>query len=625
MDAGELFHRFGALAWLLWCRRHEPGPRSLQLKPPEPWTIARPKNDDASRRRLLEEAETYLEHRWSYFNLGGIEEPELDWQFDPESGKRTPLEFFPKIDFRNPAAVGSIKNIWEKSRHHHLTVLSAAYVLTGQERFAMEVGDQLLHWVETNPFLVGANWISPLECGIRLIAWVWCERLLRTSSHYDRVFGPQSPLWKSVYQQQSFIDHAFARGSSANNHVIGEMAGQFIASAAWPWFAESGRWRGRAKAVLEKEAVLQTFPSGINREQAFGYQLFVSEFLLLSLHEARRAGISFSEPFTEIVRKMVEVIPVLTDAGGNLPRYGDGDDGMALQLCALGERRDRWLFDFARVLLDANVPASGEPSLPARLAGIASVPARSWAAPTGSAEFDDAGLYVLASERATPKEVLVLFDAGPQGYLSLAAHGHSDALSFSLSAGGRPVLVDPGTFCYHAEPMWRNYFRGTPAHNTVTVDGQNQSVAGGTFIWLRKADAKVVSWDAGRQTIVAEHGGYRRLSGSVIHRRKMELDGPALGVEDELSGKGEHLLEWRFHFAPGCDVRLEDGACEATWQGGRARLRLDSAVEWKLVRGLDGAGWYSGSFGSREPVFSLCGALRTVLPAVVRTRIEISL
>jgi len=73
------------------------------------------------------------------------------------------------------------------------------------------------------------------------------------------VFGPESPFWKSVYQHQTFIDHAFARGSSANNHLIGEMAGQFIASAAWPFFPNPQAWRDRATAILEDEIVKQTF------------------------------------------------------------------------------------------------------------------------------------------------------------------------------------------------------------------------------------------------------------------------------------------------------------------------------------------------------------------------------
>jgi hypothetical protein len=311
---------------------------------------------------------------------------------------------------------------------------------------------------------------------------------------------------------------------------------------------------------------------------------------------------------------MIEVIPVLTDTGGNLPRYGDGDDGMAVQLQAMGDRRDAWLFDFGRVLLGADVPSSEQSSLPERLAGLALVPPGEQKTPSAIGAFEDAGLYVLSSARGTPQETFVLFDAGPQGYSSLAAHGHADALSFTLSIGGRPVFVDPGTYCYHAEPDWRAYFRGTRAHNTVTVDGQDQAVAGGTFIWLKKADARVLEWNPGKATIVAEHAGYGRLRAGVVHRRKIVLENDQLELTDELLGAGEHELEWRFHFAPECTASLSGNDCLMTWEGGSLRMELDARIQWALHRAEHDSGWFSPTFGIKLPTQTLCGSWKGVLP-----------
>ena len=80
-------------------------------------------------------------------------------------------------------------------------------------------------------------------------------------------------------------------------------------------------------------------------------------------------------------------------------------------------------------------------------------------------------------------------DAGPLGYQTIAAHGHADALAFTLSVGGLEFLVDPGTYAFHAHGAWRQYFRGTAAHNTLRVDGKDQSESGGDFMWLKKARA----------------------------------------------------------------------------------------------------------------------------------------
>ena len=123
MDPSEILHRVRALAWMM-CRRNV-APSAVHVQPVKPWDVARPPISDPARLRLLEEADGYLDHRWFFFGLGGVEEPEIDWQLDPASGKSTPRIFSPRIDFRNPLDVGSIKHIWEKNRHYHLTVLSA--------------------------------------------------------------------------------------------------------------------------------------------------------------------------------------------------------------------------------------------------------------------------------------------------------------------------------------------------------------------------------------------------------------------------------------------------------------------------------------------------------------------
>ena len=105
--------------------------------------------------------------------------------------------------------------------------------------------------------------------------------------------------------------------------------------------------------------------------------------------------------------------------------------------------------------------------------------------------FPEGGYYVLAADRGGEDELVVVFDAGPLGLAPLYAHGHADALSFWLSYGGHEFLIDPGTYCYTNHTAWRAYFRGTAAHNTVRVDGEDQSVATGPFLWSHVAHCQV--------------------------------------------------------------------------------------------------------------------------------------
>jgi hypothetical protein len=420
----------------------------------------------------------------------------------------------------NYREIPGIMEIWKKNRHHHLTVMAAAYAQTKDERFAAEVRRQLADWAEKNPFPIGVNWNQPLEAGIRLIAWVWCERFLG-----QRIFDD----WTSIYQHQQFIRQAHSFGSSANNHLIGEMAGLFVAASAWPVFKESAAWREFAREMLEREILKQTFPSGINREMAFSYHLFTLEFFLMALREG-----NFSAAYRERVQRMREVIPALTDPGGNLPRYGDSDEGHAFVPSPIGK-------------------------LPAPL--------------NKTVAFEDAGLYVMVSN-----DIFVLADAGPHGYLSIAAHAHADALAFTMSVAGQPILVDPGTFIYHGDRQWRDYFRSTRAHNTVVVHDRDQSTMAGAFLWSTQAKTTVHEWTGNK--LVASHDGYR----PIIHRRTFRLEGDVLTIED--AGVERAMLS--YHLAPECrvegDVIHRDGV--------RVRVTMPGM---KLEQG-----WYSPRFGVKQ-------------------------
>lgn len=576
------------------------------------------KINEAEKENLLREADRYLEGKYTLLNFDFVE-PEIDWHLDPQTGKRPPLEFGPNLNYRDPSLAGNAKNIWEKNRHHHLTILALAYRLTKQEDYALAVEKQLQSWIKTNPVPLGINWSSSLELGVRLISWSWCDRLLRDSSVHTRLFGSQGLLWSSIYWHQWFIVQHYSQGSSANNHLIGEMAGLFITTYLWPVFPESTSWQSLSRKSLEQEVSRQTFESGLNREQAFSYQIFSLEFFLLAGLEAERLSDSFSPTYKDWVKRMLEIIPFVMDIGGNLPQYGDGDDGMALQLRPINSSRLDWLFHLGRQWLGAKVPL---PSINCGLLTSRLICSSlqdevvTVESPQGSVSLDDAGLFVLASQRGQEDEVFCLADAGCLGFLSIAAHGHADALSFTLSVGGVPIIVDPGTYIYHAEPQWRDYFRSTKAHNTIMVDGVDQSEPAGIFLWKQKAQAKVLSWEEKPEgaILLAEHDGYMRLKEGVVHRRSLALENKSLEIKDDIQGNGSHDLEWRIHFSPQCELSLKDNSCIVTWSEGRLEINLDSQLEWSLSRGEQEAGWYSSGFNRKQMSYTLSGLISANVP-----------
>jgi hypothetical protein len=582
--------------------------------------------DGAEAAALIDEANAARRQEWRFFGLSGVVEPTIDWHLDPLSGRRAPRIFSYDIDHRDERH-GDPKIIWEKSRHQHLTVLAAAYAITGNEAYAREAETQLLTWIADNPCLIGINWGHPLELGIRLISWVWVERLLRGSPHHDTLFGSRSPVWQSIGLHQEVISRAYSRGSSANNHLIGEMAGLFIASVAFPYFRSSHRWTKISMKILEREVVRQTFPSGINRELAFGYQLFVAEFLLLSLFEGERAGLSFSAEFRSLLAKTVEAIPDLTDVGGNLPRYGDGDDGMALQLQSHEASRTAWLFQLAGTLLGIGNAAGSGPSLPIVLMGAAaSLPLHTDRPLQRCTAFQDAGLYVMSVDRGTPSEIFLLADAGPLGFGSMAAHGHADALSFTLSVGGKPIFIDPGTYSYYTDRTTRDYFRGSRGHNTLTVDDKDQSKPAGMFLWSAQAKTTVSRWHESSGDgleLTGRHNGFAASLG-IIHCRTFSLEKSTVGIRDMLSGSGDHLVTLGFHFAPECGIENEMNRRILIHREEKTVvLGIDDRLAISLHRGDRAGGWYSPRFGMKIASNTLFASARFTLPVTLTTTIEV--
>ena len=124
-----------------------------------------------------------------------------------------------------------------------------------------------------NPFLSGVHWTSGIELGVRLIAWTWIRRLLDEWPGVADLFEHNELAVRQIRWHQEYLAAFRSRGSSANNHVIAEAAGQLVAAARSRGFPRASGWRRTSAALLERELVRNTFPSGLNRELASDYHV----------------------------------------------------------------------------------------------------------------------------------------------------------------------------------------------------------------------------------------------------------------------------------------------------------------------------------------------------------------
>ena len=372
-----------------------------------------------------------------------------------------------------------------------------------------------------------------------------------------------------------------------------------------------------AKAILEREALAQNAPDGVNREQAVAYQQFVLEMLLLPPARRRARTASASRAAYEArIEAMLDFLASIMDAGGNLPMFGDADDGRAAAACEPGG------FAACRSLLatGAILFGRGDFKLKAGALDDTHALAARRAAPTRSSPRSTprrpgcrcarpsprAATSSSAATSTAPSEIRLVADAGPLGYRSIAAHGHADALSFTLSAGGRELLVDPGTYAYHTHPAWRHYFRGTGAHNTLRVDGLDQSVPGGNFMWLAKARAGCSLWlsSADKDSFEGWHDGYmraRRPGEAPPPDRARQAQRAAWWSRTRWRWSEDHEVELFFHCSELCSV--ERGRRRRSWFRSRThRMKmLPAAARAMHRRNSTRAAWRRSAAGSRAP------------------------
>jgi hypothetical protein len=583
---------------------------------------------EEARVRLKEAAEELLGGRWPV--LGRERDdmaPAPDWFLDPTTGRRAPDGAYCfDIDYRDPAAVGDVKQVWEPSRHQHLTVLAAAYHLHGDERYAQAVAIQLRSWWAANPYLSGIHWTSGIELGVRLLSWVWIRRLLDGWSGAGPLFEGNHTFLRQLHHHQEWLARLPSRGSSANNHLVAEMAGQFVASCAFPWFPESAAWRETAAATLRRELARQTFGCGLNRELATEYHGFVLELGLAATLEGELAGHPLGAPAWDALRRMIDALAAVVDVRLRPPRQGDGDNGDGLLLDGPGY--DRWgsLLATGAALFGPAAwwpTESGGDARTGLWTRLASRPVPAGTRPASRPSlFPDAGMAILRDQDGRSDELWCRTDHGPHGYLSIAAHAHADALAIEFRVGGVDVLADPGTYCYGAEPIWRAWFRSTLAHNTLEVGGVDQSVAAGPHLWTRQARGELEQATGLDGGPVAEwraaHYGYCRLRPPAVHHRSVRLDRRArrLVIEDSVDTAAAHDCRLAFHLGPDIACRLETRRAKLEWSADAERqsatLALPDGLVWRRLEGRTDppAGWYSPSFGVRVPAVTLLGSGR---------------
>jgi len=568
---------------------------------PDPGPTVEALLDSAYAQDVERIAKSLLAHRFPLLGLEIATGSAIDWTRDYVSGRTTPSRYFRFVPFLEFQRVGDHKVIWELNRHQHLVTLAQAGRLTGRDEFFEEIARQLDGWIEANPFLRGINWTSALEVALRALSWLW---VLHLGAHRLEA-SLRRRFLNTLYRHGCYLAHNLSVHFSPNTHLLGEAVALYALGTLCPQFPGAAGWKGLGGRIAAEALRLQVRDDGSHFEQSTYYHVYALDFFLF--HYLLGGAL----PRERLIR-MAEFLAAVMGPQRLVPFLGDDDGGRVfhpfgprhrfgcatLAACGIAFDRPDWisqeseLHELAYWWIGPRPAPTPVPANPAQ----------------SSFWFPEAGIAVW-----TCGDTHVVIDAGPFGRGS-GGHSHSDTLSLMVRLGEDDILIDPGTFTYVADPALRNWFRGSAAHNTISVDASDQAVPAGPFAWREPPEVAVRERrSAGREEILDAECRYRGLT----HRRRIVWTKPRrIVIDDEVSGPpGEHLVEQFWHF--GTDpVQLGPSSFRI---GSRVILNLTQEAEHELT-----GRWRSSAFGAKSAAAVLRVFRRCALPRSWRSVLELS-
>ncbi len=516
------------------------------------------------------------DHAW-YF--GWMDQPiddcPPDWHMNPLTHRRVlaPERPWWKIaDF--DASTGDIKAVWEASRFDWVLSL-ACQAATGDSRYLMRLNTWLTDWCQHNPAYCGPNWKCGQEASIRIMHLAMAALLL------DQYLGTAPALVTLIHAHLQRIaptlQYAVAQD---NNHATSEAAALFI-GGTWLLGNEGGedakRWAELGRRRLEERVARLVAPDGSFSQYSINYHRVLLDTLCMTEIWRRALNLpAFSERFQNRCRAAAAWLKTWVEPeNGNVPNMGANDGARLLQLSQSEHRDFRPCVRLSDALFQktAIYPATEDKYLLTRL----EIDPPPFMKPEVrfSRIFANGGYVALCGANSWVMIRFANFHFRP---------GHADCLHLDLWHRGHNILRDGGSYSYHAEPHWLDYFSGTASHNTVQFDDRNQMPRLGRFLfgaWLKMQEC----------TDIIESGGEISWAGAYTdwqqawHRRTVCVSGDFWRITDDVRGfKNKAVLRWRLMPA---DWLLNGNACSSR----SARITIHSHAPVRRMELV--SGWES--------------------------------
>ena len=394
--------------------------------------------------------------------------------------------------------------LWNYNLHYfeYLFPLVKAYEDTGDRRYTDKIKAVIVAWIKQNPCGTRPGWNS-YPIALRLTNWLSIYTHLETVFKDDEHF--RKNLIRSVWEQYDYLAHRLEK-DLLGNHYFEDLKALILCSL----FFSDEKMLNKSLNEFHKQCQEQILPDGMHFELSPMYHKLIFEDMM-RVAVALRGADKKDDEIEGYLQSMLDVAYSLEEGLDRLPLFNDCGNNVAKSLGALCKA--------AKTHFDLT--------------------------PKYTSKLPDSGYYIFKQG-----EWKLIVDAGQPGPTYLPGHAHCDAMSFELFRSGKPVIVNCGTYAYQCDD--RAFFRSTAAHNTVQVEGLEQSECWGAFRMGRRSRTRVKT--VGEDFIEMEMTDKKR---NVLTRKIVWDDG--ITISDFASNRTIEAYLHFFENSEDCEI-ISDGS-----------------------------------------------------------------
>ncbi len=333
--------------------------------------------------------------------------------------------------------------LWNYNLHYfeYLFPLVKTYKDTGSEQYFKKIKDIISAWIKQNSGGTSPGW-DPYPIALRLTNWLSIYTHLGSDLKTDTQFHKE--LIYNIWNQYDFLAHHLEK-DLLGNHYFEDLKALILCSL----FFGDEKMLKKSRAEFYKQCREQILPDGMHFELSPMYHKLILEDVM-RVAVALRGSDNKDNEIESYLQSMLDVAYSLEEGLDRIPLFNDCGNNVAKSLDVLCKA--------AKVHFDITPKYKGK--------------------------MTDSGYYIFKQG-----DWKLIVDAGQPGLVYLPGHAHCDAMSFELFKAGKPIIVNCGTYAYQCEE--RSFFRSTAAHNTVQVDGVEQSEYWGVFRMGKRSKTRV--------------------------------------------------------------------------------------------------------------------------------------